>query len=211
MALQTIDSVHSRAAQRPRAPTMSLAKTLLTVLGLAAAGSASPASRTRVLNLAPEYFNGTVRVENGSVPGNLDGFRMQTPAARSTSDFWYFDVFSAETNQTLNVVFFNSGDFQQYPHPLAVQVSGVFANGTDFYYEALADDGVTITNGPHGIKGDWKGIGSFKGSSLDKPDVSYSIRINSPDMGIKGTIKFYSVCSYDFRLEAPITMYFPHL
>lgn len=43
------------------------------------------------------------------------------------------------------------------------------ANGTDFYFEALTDDDVSITNGPAGIVGEWKGIGSFKGSALDKP------------------------------------------
>ncbi|RTE82733.1 hypothetical protein BHE90_002736 [Fusarium euwallaceae] len=117
---------------------------------------------------------------------------MSTPAARKSTDFWYFDVFSKATNQTLNIVFFNSGEFKQYPHPLSVQVSGVFPNGTGFYYAALADEGVSITNGPQGIQGTWKGIGSFKGSSLDKPNVEYSIKLDSPEMGISGKIKFKS-------------------
>ncbi|KAF4465581.1 Hydroxyneurosporene synthase [Fusarium albosuccineum] len=144
------------------------------------------------LELQPQYHNGTVKVEHLSVPGNLDGFKMLTPAARSSADFWYFDVFSESTNQTLNIVFFNSGDFSQYPHPLAVQVSGVYSNGSDFYYEALADDGVSITNGPSGIYGDWKGIGSFQGSSLDARNVEYHINLDSQDMGISGSIKFKS-------------------
>ncbi|KAF3798320.1 hypothetical protein GCG54_00009596 [Colletotrichum gloeosporioides] len=147
---------------------------------------------TRTLELAPQYFNGTVSVEHLSVAGNLDGFKMLTPAARKSADFWYFDVFSKATNQTLNIVFFNTGEFQQYPHPLALQVSGVYANGTDFYYEALADSGVTLTNGPKGITGDWKGVGNFDGSALDKPDVEYHISIDSSVMDIKGNITFKS-------------------
>ncbi|KAL3291007.1 hydroxyneurosporene synthase [Colletotrichum asianum] len=75
---------------------------------------------TRTLELAPQYFNGTVSVEHLSVAGNLDGFKMLTPAARKSADFWYFDVFSKATKQTLNIVFFNTGEFQQYPHPLAI-------------------------------------------------------------------------------------------
>ena len=147
---------------------------------------------TSTLDLPPHYHNGTVTVEHLSVPGNLDGFRMQTPAAPGSADFWYFDVFSQSTKQTLNIVFFNSGDFKQYPHPLALQVSGVYENGTDFYFEAMADEGVRLTNGPDGITGDW-GIGTFKGSSLDKPDIQYSISIDSSEMGIYGTIDFQSV------------------
>lgn len=148
---------------------------------------------TRSIDLKPVYTNGTVHVEHLSEAGNLDGFKMSTPAARGSADFWYFDVFSGASNQTLNIVFFNSGEFKQYPHPLAVQVSGVYANGTDFYYEALADAGVSITNGPAGITGEWKGVGSFSGSALDEPDVEYTINIDSPEMDIYGTINFKAV------------------
>ncbi|KZL68538.1 hypothetical protein CI238_00265 [Colletotrichum incanum] len=150
-------------------------------------------STTRVLELSPNYTNGTVTVEHLSVAGNLDGFKMLTPAARKSADFWYFDVFSKSTNQTLNIVFFNTGEFSQYPHPLAVQVSGVYPNGTDFYYEALADAGVRLTNGPRGINGDWKGVGSFRGSSLNKPNVEYLINIESEEMGIYGSISFRAI------------------
>ena len=149
----------------------------------------------RTLELQPKYHNGTVTVEHLSVLGNLDGFKMSHPAAQKSADFWYFDVFSKSTNQTLNIVFFNFGDFIQYPHPLTVQVSGVYPNGTDFYFEALANDGVTITNGPSGVAGDWKGIGSFKGSPLDEPSIAYTITIDSADMGIFGNITFNSVSS----------------
>ncbi|KAF9872412.1 hypothetical protein CkaCkLH20_10239 [Colletotrichum karsti] len=153
---------------------------------------AATLNTNRTLNLAPHYSNGSVTVEHLSVAGNLDGFKMLSPAARASADFWYFDVVSQSTNQTLNIVFFNSGEFAQYPHPLSVQVSGTYANGTDFFLEALADSGVTITNGPDGITGDWKGVGSFKGSALDRPNVEYSIFLDSPDMDIKGNITFKS-------------------
>ncbi|KAF6812974.1 hypothetical protein CMUS01_12934 [Colletotrichum musicola] len=147
---------------------------------------------TRTLELEPRYHNGTISVEHLSVAGNLDGFKMITPAARKSADFWYFDVFSQATNQTLNIVFFNSGEFAANPHPLSVQVSGTYANGSAFFYEGMADAGVTITNGADGIVGDWRGVGSFKGSALDKPDVEYSINLDSDAMDIKGTITYKS-------------------
>lgn len=148
---------------------------------------------TRSIDLKPVYTNGTVSVEHLSVAGNLDGFKMSTPAARGSADFWYFDVFSSASNQTLNIVFFNSGEFAQYPHSLAVQVSGVYANGTSFYFEAMADSGVSITNGPAGVTGEWKDVGSFKGLALDEPNVEYTINLDSPQMDIYGTIVFKSV------------------
>ncbi|KAG6359760.1 hypothetical protein INS49_010812 [Diaporthe citri] len=145
---------------------------------------------THSIDLKPVYTNGTVSVEHLSVAGNFDGFKMSTPAARGSTDFWYFDVFSSASNQTLNIVFFNSGELSQYPHPLSVQVSGVYANGTTFYFEVLADSGVSITNGPAGVTGEWKGVGSFKGSALDEPD-----------MDIYGTIVFKSIAPTHYPCE----------
>ncbi|KAK7706989.1 hypothetical protein SLS64_007197 [Diaporthe eres] len=156
---------------------------------------------TRSIDLKPVYTNGTISVEHLSVAGNLDGFKMSTPAARGSADFWYFDVFSSASNQTLNIVFFNSGEFAQYPHPLAVQVSGVYANGTSFYFEALADSGVSITNGPAGVTGEWKGVGSFKGSALNEPNVEYTINLDSPQMDIYGTIVFKSIAPAHYPCE----------
>ncbi|KKY30896.1 hypothetical protein UCDDA912_g09154 [Diaporthe ampelina] len=100
------------------------------------------------IHLEPVSTNGTISVEHLSVAGNLDGFKMTTRAARGSADLWYFDMVSSASNQTLNIVFFNSGEFSQYPHLLSVQVSGVYANRTSVYFEALADSGVSLTNGP---------------------------------------------------------------
>ncbi|RGP59471.1 hydroxyneurosporene synthase [Fusarium sporotrichioides] len=124
-------------------------------------------SATRHLNLPAQCYNGTVKVEHLSVDDKLDGFKMQTSAAIGTADFWYFDVFLEATNQTLNVVLFNS--------------------------EALADEGISISNGLSGVRGDWKGIGSFKGSSPDKRNIEYVIRLDSAEMEISGSIKFKSI------------------
>ncbi|KAI7773651.1 hypothetical protein LA080_010213 [Diaporthe eres] len=119
---------------------------------------------TRSIDLKPVYTNGTISVEHLSVAGNLDGFKMSTPAARGSADFWYFDVCSSASNQTLNIVFFNSGEFSQYPQPLA-------------------------------------GVGSFKGSALDEPNVEYIINLDSPQMDIYGTIVFKSIAPAHYPYE----------
>ncbi|KAH7017017.1 hypothetical protein EDB80DRAFT_747303 [Ilyonectria destructans] len=152
------------------------AKKLVNVAAMLGSGfAACSRDTTRNLNLAPNYYNRTIAAEHLSVEGNLDGFKMLAPAAVKSADFWYFDVFSQATNQTLNIL------------------SGAYANGTDFYYEAIANDGFTLSNGPGGIVGNWEGIGSFQGSALDKADVEYSITINSPEMGIDGTVDFKAI------------------
>ncbi|KAF7593580.1 hypothetical protein BBP40_011200 [Aspergillus hancockii] len=143
--------------------------------------------------IPPVYHNGSVEVEGLSVPGNLDGFKMKTPASRQSFDFWYFDAISRTTSAAINIVFFNTGDFAANPHPLTVQISGTFDNGSEFSGEALASGGAVITNDEGGVTGNWLGAGaSFHGTNLDKPNVEYVIKLDSPNIGVKGTFKLKS-------------------
>jgi hypothetical protein len=147
--------------------------------------------------IPPAYHNGSVSVEGLSVPGNLDGFKMRTAANRTSFDFWYFDAFSKTTGAAINIVFYNTGDFATNPIPLAVQVSGTYDNGTEFSAQALASKGVVLKNDEEGVSGDWKGAGaSFKGTNLNKPNVSYEILLDSPSIGIKGSFVLKSVSGY---------------
>ena len=153
-----------------------------------------PPTLANRLYLPPVYHNGSVEVENFSVPGNLDGFKMKTPANTTSFDFWYFDAFSRNTSAAINIVFFNTGDFAANPHPLTVQISGTFDNGTQFSGEALASEGAFITNDESGITGNWLGSGaSFYGTNLEKPNVEYVVKLNSPSIGVRGTFKLKSV------------------
>ncbi|GME23662.1 hypothetical protein PENARI_c022G05283 [Neofusicoccum parvum] len=100
---------------------------------------------------------------------------------------------SSSDNQALNIVFFNTGDSRDNPHPLAVQISGTFPNGTAFFGQAMADDGVVIEHGPDGISGDWKGSGAkFQGTSLDSPNTTYTITFDSPEIGVQGSFHLQS-------------------
>jgi hypothetical protein len=147
--------------------------------------------------IPPAYHNGSVSVEGLSVPGNLDGFKMRTAANRTSFDFWYFDAFSKTTGAAINIVFFNTGDFAENPNPLAVQISGTYDNGTEFFAQALASKGAVLKNDEEGVSGDWKGAGaSFSGTNLNKPNVTYEIILDSPSIGIKGTFVLKSVSGY---------------
>jgi hypothetical protein len=134
-----------------------------------------------------------VTVERTSIDGNLDGPKMSTAANRSSFDFWYFDVFSPVSNEAINIVFFNSGDLKN-PNPLAVQISGTYADGTEFFGQVLAPGGALISNGSGGISGEWIGSGaSFRGTSLQKSNVEYEITLHAPSIGVEGTVNFKSV------------------
>jgi hypothetical protein len=152
--------------------------------------------------IPPAYHNGSVSVEGLSQPGNLDGFKMRTAANRTSFDLWYFDAFSKTTGAAINIVFYNTGDFAANPHPLAVQVSGTFDNGTQFSAQAMASEGAVLKNDQQGVSGDWKGSGaSFNGTNLNKPNVKYEIRFDSPSIGVKGTFVLQSVSQYSLIFE----------
>lgn len=147
---------------------------------------------------SPTYNNVTSDVEILSDPANLDGFKMNASAmVGGAFDFWYFDVASAATDAGVNIVFFNTGDFQAQlgnEQPLAVQLSGKFANGTEFFVQTFATEGAYVKNDEDGVSADFRGAGaSFVGSNLHKDNVSYTITFDGSAGGLEGTITFKSV------------------
>lgn len=146
-----------------------------------------------ILEISPAYLNGSVHVETLSVPGNLDGPKIQSSANRSSFDFWYFGAVSSSNNAGVIITFFNSAELGN-ESPLSVQVSGSFPNGTLFSGEALATSNAVISNCSGGISGVWGGTGaSFRGADLHKPNVEYDILLDMPSIGIKGTVALKSV------------------
>ncbi|ETS82437.1 hypothetical protein PFICI_04313 [Pestalotiopsis fici W106-1] len=161
---------------------------------LAAASLLVPALGKSVF-WSPVYNNVTSDVELLSDPTNLDGFKMNASAmVGGAFDFWYFDVASESTNAGVNIVFFNTGDFKYQlgnEQPLAVQLSGKFANGTEFFVQTFATEGAFIKNDECGVFADFKGAGaSFVGTNLLKDNVSYTITFDGSAGGLKGTITF---------------------
>lgn len=114
---------------------------------------------------------------------------------------WYFDVVSASTDASVTVVFYNGGPdgfINTYKGgPLSVQLSGTFANGTIFEIPAVPASSAIIDHGPHqNISVEYVDSGfSFAGTSVDEPAhrVEYIVTIDSPAIGVKGSIIMHSV------------------
>lgn len=111
---------------------------------------------------------------------------------------WYFDVVSDSSNASVAVVFYNSGPdgfINTYlGGPLSVSIIGTFANGTVFDLSAPAS-AAEIRYGPdEGISLEYVNSGfSFTGSNVNQDNVEYAINIDSPAIGLKGSIKYHAV------------------
>lgn len=113
---------------------------------------------------------------------------------------WYFDAVSASTNQSICIVFYNSGA-DGFVNPwwaeaLSVSVTGTFANGTLYNLVAGSGSGANITYGEDdGVSVDYPGAGiSFTGSSITADEVTYTLTLDSEEIGVSGTISLTSVC-----------------
>lgn len=145
------------------------------------------------LQLLPEMYNGSVSVEVSSVAGNLDGAKMRTTSNSSSFDYWWFDMVSTMDSAAVNVVFYNAGDIG-LDKPLSVEISGTFSNGTTFWNHVIETRGAFLSNDPDGIKAQWEGVGAgFDGSNLEKPNVEYKVKLDSPQLGVHGNITLKAV------------------
>jgi hypothetical protein len=115
-------------------------------------------------------------------------------------DWWYFDAVSDDGKEAVTIVFFASSalgfiDTTSVESILNVAITGTFANGTTTGDSALATSAtVTSAGNGNGASGNWTGSGcSFTGAA----DLSsYSIAIDSPSVGISGTVDFVSVSGH---------------
>lgn len=165
----------------------------MTFFKVAATSLFLAAVSAEVVFFEPAFYDGPVTIETTSVAGNLDGFKMGTSANTTSYDYWWFDLVSMSDKSAVNIVFYNAGDIGN-SQPLAVEASGVFANGTRFFNQILSPGGATISNGPDGISAWWNGTGAgFRGTSLDSQHVQYDLTFDSPELGVVGQIQLKSV------------------
>lgn len=78
---------------------------------------------------------------------------------------------------------------------LSVSVTGTFANGTLYNLVAGSGSGATITYGEDdGVSVDYAGSGiSFTGSSITADEVTYTLTLDSEEIGVSGSISLTSV------------------
>lgn len=151
------------------------------------------------LELIDVVTTGAVTVETVSTStGLLDGPKIASTANDTTYDWWYFDAVSESTNQSICVVFYNSGE-DGFVNPwweeaLSVSVTGTFANGTLYNLVAGSADGAEVSYDENGISVNYTSAGiSFTGSSITADTVTYTVTLDSEEIGVSGSLSFTSV------------------
>ncbi|KAF7360020.1 hypothetical protein MVEN_00729600 [Mycena venus] len=167
----------------------SIAK-LFSILCLAAA------SASRAYDIPATVSNDTSSALFTSSATSLDGPKIH-PVNNSAFDWWYFDVVSADPTSVASVVIvFYTSTATAFPFippsdsVTRAQISVSFPNGTIFSAFATAD-GATVTADDNASSGNWHGSG-FQWSS-NTGTSRYTIFVDSPEIGVQGTIKFHSV------------------
>jgi hypothetical protein len=153
------------------------------------------ASASHVYEIPAAVSNSTSTALFTSSATGLDAPKIQ-PVNTSAFDWWYFDVVSTEPSSLASVVvvFFTSTAtafpfFAPSDSVTLAQITGSFPNGTSFGTIASAD-GATVTADENVSSGQWHGTGL---SWQHTGDQTYTIVVDAPDLGVKGTIEFHLV------------------
>lgn len=172
-------------------------KSLLSSLALAASVvHATPWGS--VTTIPPTVVNKTSIAQFTSSSHGLDAPHV-TPINASAWDWWYFDVISPDHLQSVVVVFYTAPEtgflFDEAPVTninLASINVGIKGHET-FFGSGMFANAAKVVSVSNGAAGRWEGSGfEFVGS----PDLKeYEIKIDSPEIGVKGTITFHSVSS----------------
>ncbi|KAK7055843.1 hypothetical protein R3P38DRAFT_1369637 [Favolaschia claudopus] len=164
---------------------------ILLLCGLQALASAS--QHRQVFEIPSAIQNETSIAQFTSTSTPLDAPKAH-PINGSAFDWWYFDVVSSDPGSLASVVvtFFASSQ-PAFPllhasnNVLPVRLWVSFPNGTLAQAEAFASSATVSTEGDNS-SGDWHGTG-FKWTKVSS---TYTIEVDAPSVGIKGSIVFKS-------------------
>lgn len=138
---------------------------------------------------------GPSTVQLSSLSSGFDAPKVH--ALNSTAfDWWYFDVVSATADSSVVIVVYTAASSGLWPgvqdvgSAVYASISLSFPNGTQLSTGVVGTELVVVTDGD-GSSGTLKGTGL---SWLGAPDMShYELIVDTPDVGITGTISFKSV------------------
>jgi hypothetical protein len=131
------------------------------------------------------------------------------PTNATSFDWWYFDAVSADSLSSVVIVFYLSTDLG-FPFLLpgaavSVDIFVSFDDGTLLFLPindlpGTAGEATVVSDG-EGASGSWANTGfSFEGSS----DLSqYTVTIDSPLLGISGSLVLNSVCDHPASFKSP--------
>lgn len=129
----------------------------------------------------------------------LDGPKVSPEVNATSFDWWYFDAVAEDSSEAVVVVFYLSTTLGfPFVPPLSTLSVDIFASWEDGSLAFLPQNSLpfeagaaTITTDGDGASGIWKGTGfEFEGS----PDLSsYTVTVDSPALGVSGTLELKSV------------------
>jgi hypothetical protein len=149
---------------------------------------------TKVIPTTPGLGATTAQFYSGDSPF-FDGPKLDFVNGTSF-DWWYFDAVSSDGSYQLTITFYTTvattlGFATGFGTTNFVSFTALYPNGTEYQQFDFAGPAI-VSDGPFGIEGNWTGTGfTFTGSA----DLSYyHIDIDSPALGIDGSVTFQSVC-----------------
>lgn len=152
---------------------------------------------SNLINIYPNTVhagNSVAQFVSGSA--GFDGPKV-TPNNGTSYDWWYFDAVSAENNCSIVIVFYiatNTGfPFVLSGSALSIDFFATFENGTTVVFPINSQpsgEAIIVTNG-NGSTGYWNSTGAQWVGTASMS--SYVITINSPTLGIKGSLTLNSV------------------
>ncbi|KAJ7066198.1 hypothetical protein C8F01DRAFT_1122585 [Mycena amicta] len=168
---------------------------VFTALLLHSFASASEALCAQTFNIPSTVQAGPSQAQFTLTSAPIDAPKV-APITNSSYDWWYFDVASTDPadRSTVVVTFFTS---TRSAFPLLhasdtvtpVYIWGTYPNGTRWDGVANGTSATVVVDGD-ASSGNWIGTGF----SWSAPSASvYLITIDSPELGIKGTISFRSI------------------
>ncbi|KAJ7693083.1 hypothetical protein B0H17DRAFT_981939 [Mycena rosella] len=153
------------------------------------------ASASHVYHIPSVVSNRSSTAHFTSAASGLDAPKIH-PVNSSSFDWWYFDVVSSDPSSLASVVVaFYTTTANAFPFlapsdtVTVAQIAVSFPNGTTFGATVNAD-GATVTSDENLSSGDWHNSG-FKWTHTG--DSTYTVVVDAPDIGVKGTISFHSV------------------
>jgi hypothetical protein len=168
-----------------------VAAALLVLAGQAV--SASPGAARSQTSIPTTVFTGSSLAQYISDVHGPDAPKVANVNG-TVNGWWYFDVVSEDLGASVDVFLYYTPEFNNGTSALSVSISAHFANGTAFN-TAMPADGAVITTDGNGSTGRFLGTG-FQWAGT--PDLRHFIlELDSPPLGIKGTIKFEAVSSYN--------------
>lgn len=163
---------------------------LISVASLALPAAADPSTFRSQVNIPGNVANGTAVAQFTSDFLGPDALKI-SPITAPVTGWWYFDAVDENLEGTVDVFFYYTPALALNASTVSISISAHFANGTAFDADAVAESAVITTDGNVSC-GEFEGTGVGWTGTPDKD--RYEVKINSPDLGVTGTIAIESVC-----------------